>query len=70
MKLKTLKDLSVHQTGGTDCVLTWELKAEAIKWVKFYRAQNHGAQIPELLGESASAQALIDFHNITSEDLK
>ena len=45
-------------------------KEEAIKWVKFYRAQNHGAQIPELLGENPKAQALIDFCNITEEDLR
>ena len=61
-KLKTLKDLSVHQTGGTDCVLTWELKAEAIKWVK---ANIVMAGIPVM-----TAEDFMKFHNITSEDLK
>ena len=58
-KLKTLKDLSVHQTGGTDCVLTWEIKAEAIKWAKEWDITHEGR--PNLW---------LDFFNITSEDLK
>lgn len=78
-KLKTLKDLRFNikekdknMKELMDIIQDFfhqDIKKEAIKWVKYYRTLNHGAQIPELLGESPSAKALIDFCNITEADL-
>ncbi len=53
MKLKTLKDID----KGLACVFRDELKAEAIKWVKYHAGLN-------------SVKLFIDFFNITEEDLK
>ena len=68
MKLKTLKDLKCglhihidHATLNKECcVMFKDLKAEAIKWVKFYLEQ----------GSYLEAAGIRAFHNITSEDLK
>ncbi len=56
-ELKTLKDLE-YKTGSSNQpnIVSHELKAEAIKWVK------------EDFGDGWSA--FRKFHNITSEDLK
>jgi len=59
-ELKTLKDLGQHQSGGTDCILTWELKAEAVKWIK--RSLNER--------EELNNHDWMKFHNLTEEDLK
>ena len=56
MKLKTLKDLlKVKHVGA---ISARQMKAEAIKWVKFQPCP------------SCNDCALRDFTNITSEDLK
>ena len=71
MKLKTLKDLTEYYLGlKTLVVAKDELKQEAIKWVKDIRTRHHGAQIPELLGENTVSKWIINFFNITEEDLK
>ena len=72
MKLKTLKDLHCSDDGEFSCctndkyeyeceyphaVNTQELKEEAIKWVKHWRAE--GWQVDEFK----------EFFNITEEDL-
>lgn len=54
MKLKTLKELK----DGMACVFIDELKAEAVKWVKYYKKNGYETY---LLGK---------FLNITEEDLK
>jgi len=63
-KLKTLKDLietRVFDNGNNcDVVFPDELKAEAVKWAKFY----------ELKGDVKSKLAIMDFSSITEEDLK
>ena len=62
MKLKTLKDLAKAtakeaQINIDDVLIDpWEIKAAAIKWVKFYGIKN--------------AFLLMDFFNITEEDLE
>lgn len=61
-KLKTLKDLKGHMSGGTDCVLTWEVRQEAIKWVK---------EINKDGGMCHTCDELwMRFFNITEEELK
>ena len=62
MKLKTLKDLPHYfsRDGKQDLLFEQHIKAEAIKWVKFYEGNN----------DIAAAGAIGHFFNITSEDLK
>jgi len=68
-ELKTLKDLhKIHsavgyEEEGSDWVNLKGLKAEAIKWVKRWQ-KNSWTQNPE------SAEAFMDFFNISEEDLK
>jgi len=71
MKLKTLKDLKSIATPMNNLVSKQELKEEAIKWVKNYRrlrkeANDLGAEI----SYKAKEDVLMEFHNITEEDLK
>ena len=54
MKLKTLKGLELG-IGEHE-----EIRAEAVKWVMFYDRE----------AEPARANAIMDFFNITEEDLK
>lgn len=78
MKLKTLKDLPIsplRKPKGTELAyLDWfkeQLKAEAIRWVKVYKSISKDADdIREKQEFWGRSNALIDFHNITSEDLK
>lgn len=56
MKLKTLKDID----RGSNKVWKYELKQEAIKWIKFHLSKKRFAK----------AHSLMEFHNITEEDLK
>lgn len=64
-ELKTLKDLPVFIYNVSDerKVQIKVLRQEAIKWIKFYRSTR--AEI-DLWKE----YALIDFFNITDEELK
>ena len=80
MKLKTLKDLTEYYLGlKTLVVAKDELKQEAIKWVKdcqdkiFATGRQLGTtkrnvlKIWEYIGAS---NILMDFFNITEEDIK
>ena len=67
-KLKTLNDLCKEHKYEE--IILPKIKEEAIKWVKDIRTKHHGAQIPELLGENTVAKWIINFFNITEEDLK
>ena len=78
MKLKTLKDLK----EGHSCVAYEErIKQEAIKWVKeiredlkpYEKLQGKPANqkdIDFVVGNIATEQWIIMFHNITEDDLK
>ena len=65
---KTLKDLQKHRTGGTPCILTWELRSEAIKEVK--------ERLKIKYNEKDYAKSRIEIsyikekNNIIEEDLK
>ncbi len=69
MKLKTVKDFECAICGGKKChkdsraINQKELKAEAIKWVKNEREYHNKFR-------DARANVLMEFHNITEEDLK
>ena len=78
-ELKTLNDIEQEEerdyksvgedyTGWSTCE---RIKQEAIKWVIHYQNQMN---IPDLLGSRpyfmGKRDALIDFNNITEEDLK
>ena len=58
MKLKTLKDLGYINKD----IWQWELKQEAIKWVK--------EEIREYGGIFAETRRWMERFNITEEDLK
>ena len=62
MKLKTLKDIEkeVYEKMGISLIHPGKIKAEAIKWVKYFR------KIPDSIEEDK----FMEFHNITEEDLK
>ena len=69
-KLKTLKDMNSKlyiTKEDEDNDVRWikrdELKAEAVKWVKFYRKRDG-------LDDWERAEGLMEFNNITEEDLK
>ncbi len=67
MKLKTLKDLDTEcNEESVKLVSMNELKAEAVKWVKYYQKKK--------FIDDESAQWLrmwiIKFFNITEEELK
>lgn len=82
-ELKTLKDFRMEcHNGDVYLQAVWkkDVKQEAIKWVKHYQDRifhlnervNKGLKIEkmelwELIGKS---NALMDFNNITEEDLK
>lgn len=63
--LKTLKDLKKNMIKADDIDDMWvsqlELKAEAIKWVKFYRTY---------VGRKLTEKDFMRFHNVKEEDLK
>mgnify|MGYP001436815282 CR=1 FL=1 len=66
-KLKTLKDFSECMYREHKCCVPYfkeELKQEAIKWVKHLRKE------PRRKSTDEQANILIEFFNITSEDLK
>jgi predicted transposase YbfD/YdcC len=60
MKMKTLKDIEKEYRLFKNVRTKWgiELKAEAVKWVKYY----------ENMGENVAL--LIHFFNLTEEDLQ
>ena len=84
MKLKTLKDLIIDKGYVVDNIIdkNWvnstELKQEAIKWIKFGRKNLNGEKenptgfnIEKLeIVESGVSQFILEFFNITEEDLK
>ncbi len=79
MKLKTLKDMDKYffdeeydGKEGNLLVYEKELKEEAIKWVKYYRENSFAAKKQQWLQDRflAAGQALMNFHDITEEDLK
>ena len=78
MKLKTLKDLE-YNVNGCDEVLVSELKAEAVKWVKELKSSLPEGMRIDIFRQSqkytfvainAKIRWIIDFLNLTSEDLK
>ena len=76
MKLKTLKDLKFKNSFATerDMVNVGELKAEAVKWVKFQESKLIKDKEGNLLGNTSENYGVIifikHFFNITEEDLK
>ena len=65
-EFKTLKDVPKNYLGGERLTLEQfekELRAEAVKWVKFYRKRDG-------LDDWERAEGLMEFNNITEEDLK
>ena len=73
MKLKTLKDLKLRRRtpGGLIFLDEMELKAEAVKWAKKFKFQADESRHRETIGYwLGKMQVLIDFFNLTSEDLK
>ena len=75
MKLKTLKDLelccTVHSVPEEDWACPYaerKIKAEAIKWVKYYQQIKYNE--PNYAKRRIQIQWIEHFFNITSEDLK
>ena len=70
-KLKTLKDIEQVSSADREWISKPQLKQEAIKWVK-----EENKQWQESLGErnnvpiSPRSIMMMEFHNITEEDLK
>lgn len=71
MKLKTVKELVVSDPEYKGVVLISDLRQEAIKIVKYKRAEVK-KMFPELTLDGLRMQGkdLIDFFNLTEEDLK
>jgi len=72
MNLKTLKDFVGEDGELKGVVFEEELKAEAVKWVKYYKKQmilfdNKSSQYWCFFGR---ADSLKDFFNLTEEDLE
>ena len=72
VKLKTLKDLElccIPKDIDTACKHAHHvLKAEAIKWIKFWRSEHYDIKThSHTLGKISST---LIFFNITEEDLK
>jgi len=64
MKLKTLKDLE-SKVFGMDLVASEKLRAEAIKWFKYFEKPKQ-----RKLGNRLGLLQWMDFFNLTTEDLK
>ena len=74
-ELKTLKDIGSDisdDTLGFYNQAKQDIKAEAIKRVKYYRykAKQKGLTPIDRTGWYSKAEAIIEFHNLTEEDLK
>ncbi len=67
-KLKTLKDF--YPTSMERSLLIEELKAEAIKWVKYMESEDYSESIVDGADRAEWCACLKTFHNITEEDLK
>ena len=68
MKLKTLKEICWENKIGLKSYMN--LKAEAVKWVKYFRKirdENRDIHIKNF--NYGRIAGLMDFHNITEEDL-
>ena len=65
-KLKTLKDLEMHDDFGIPYVELDDLRAEAVKWVK----QLNELESTEDGESSAQINFIIRFFNLSEEDLK
>ena len=76
MKLKTLKDFEVRYVDDLtgmryEVIKKSELKAEVIKWVKECPHRKcKWPHLPEIPHKCSICLMMIDFHNITEEDLK
>ena len=72
MKLKTLKDLGVHNCEFCDSVTyrREELKQEAIKWVKNKLNKQEKAIKNNEIYNVNWFMVFTNFHNITEDDIK
>ena len=76
-KLKILEDLRAtkwknnHTKEVEDWVKIDELKAEAIKWIKFWitNEKNHASKKEDIYAQG-KLDAFADFFNLTKKDLK
>ena len=69
MKLKTLKDMKMNMQGQ---VYAKDLRALAIKWVKFYNQKQNEFMKDKVLFHyyAGKMSATIEQNNITEDDLK
>ena len=75
VELKTLKDLKEERLkpfGRKDVKISANrLRAEAVKWVKKYKSQEEDSSMKETkMYWSGKKQSLMDFFNLTEENLK
>jgi len=77
-ELKTLKDLKnktdkkgEYYYGDETCDFCKELKAVSVKWVKKWKSQEEDSSVKETkMYWSGKKQSMMDFFNLTEEDLK
>ena len=73
-ELKTLKDIYLGACGGNYCYVNDEakeiLKAEAVKWVKYYKGFQHKFGIGWDSNIDGVVNAFKEFFNLTEDDLK
>ena len=78
-ELKTVKDMEKSDIEIGFIVEVIELKQEAIKWVKFYRnaieekkklIKVYGCLEEDIIKLKSKCEVLIEFFNLTEEDLK
>ena len=71
-ELKTLKDLTEQWRAPEIDLFEDELKAEAVKWVKHctYKANQKFADDLDIRFWTAKRIGLMEFFNLTEEDLK
>ena len=70
-ELKTLKDLEDFHSCFSDdkIIFSWQVKLEAIKWVKTLRSQTFKTR-EEFIMATGEAKSLTQFFNLIEDDLK
>ena len=75
--MKTLKDFEnrIDQRGSVEKTLVYELleelRAEAVKWAKYYKFQKEGTLYGDGFREyKGKFEATMNFFNLTEDDLK
>ena len=74
-QLKTLKDIGATRKNGYVFVEYDELRQEAIKWAKQFKQEGERLFIEEnniykAIATDMSAETLMQFFNLTNEDLR